>query len=368
MPEPTTEPTPAKPQAIHVSADDFRVVPKEMGPDASGVSNKPKVEADVPASVEDNETVPIDVTSEKFSELTFGDPRGEAIQNWLAANAVTPGDVITVRMVLPEGVIEKRVSTNLNNFFRPVVDMPETDEFENAQIVPPKYPVGTVVTAGRNVYGPDNKPTGEKTPDKGWKVIGHGNKNGVPTTKIQKIEGDQVFDKEPTTAELEEMQRLYSPENQRTAIPEAIVRKTGHQELEAAGINEPEASTSDAEIDESTKPRDVSPVSETVLETNQQEQAEAQPEKPVDKRQERYNDIKREMEAVIEEVSDTSKGYAPLDSIRIDDYAKAAYRGDYNGEARALSGMSQKLKSKTDLIERYADLYKLKEELFVLKP
>lgn len=373
MPEPTTEPVQLKQEAIHVSADDFPAVLKEMGPDAYGqrftVSNKPKVEANVPDGVEkDNESVPIDVTAEQLSELTFGDPRGEAIQNWLAANAVTPGDVITVRMVLPEGVVEKRVSTNLNNFFSPVVDMPETDEFENAQVVAKKYPIGTIVTVGRNVYGADNKPTGEKTPDAGWKVIGYGEKNGKPTTKIQKIVGDTVLDKEQTTTELEEMQRVYSPENQRPPIPERIARKTGHQELEAAGVDEPKANTSNTEIDETTKPRETSTESAVTEEvTDDEKKTEPEPEKTVDKKQERYNEIKKAMEAVIEEVSDTSAGYTVLDALRLDDNAKAVYSGDHNAEARAVAGMSKKLISRTDLINRYADLYKLREELFILR-
>jgi hypothetical protein len=272
--------------------------------------------------------------------------------------------------MLPSGVVEQRVSTDPNTFFIPVDKLVEieTDESEHAEVVGKKFAVGTLVTIGRNVYGPDNKPTGEKTPDTGWKVIGYGEKNGEPTTKVRKIEGDQVLDKEPTNAELREMQTMYGPEAQRPVITEAVVRKTGRQELEAAGINEPEASEQHSEVDEITKPREVVSEPAVTQEEKVEEPPIAEPEKPIDKKQERYNDIKKAMEAVVDEVSDTSAGYAVLDALRLDDNAKAVYNGDHNAETRAVTGMSKKLISRTDLITRYADLYKLKEDMLSLKP
>jgi hypothetical protein len=263
-----TEPRPINQTAIHVDADDFAAKIAEMGDDAlyqrftvsrgkseqAGSGPVPTSEAqEVLASAETETRAPIDVSNDLLAEFSWGSPDSPTVQNWLQENNIQPGEEVIVRIMGKEGVTEQKVSTNRETFFIPVdklVNIP-TDEFEHAEIVAKKYPVGASVIVERNVYGPDGKMTGEKMPDTGWKVIGYGKRNGVPTTKVQKNEGTRVLDKEPTDAELRETQSKYGPEANRPHISESLVRKTGHQELEAAGIQEPEAGEQQLEVDES---------------------------------------------------------------------------------------------------------------------
>lgn len=321
---------------------------------------------------------PIVVSDELLTEFSFGSPDSPVIDKWLSENNIQPGEDVIVRINGKDGIVEKKVSTNRSTFFVPVdklVDI-ETDDFDHAKFVGVKYAVGESVVVGRNVYGADNKPTGEKTPDAGWKVVGYGEKNGLPTTKIQKIDGGRVFEKEPTNAELEEMQKMYSPEVVMPQLDEAIVRKTGHQELESAGVVEP-IPKADVEPSEATQPRNpnIAPFQQPIAESlapaaelgNAGEEVVVQPEKPQDKKQERYNELKAAMRAIIEEASDTSAGYGVLDSLRIDEHARAVLTADYNAEARAVAGMSKKLIA-SDLVSKYADLYKQREDLFIRRP
>lgn len=108
-------------------------------------------------------------------------------------------------------------------------------------------------------------------------------------------------------------------------------------------------------IDEETKDR--APVSEVIAE------AAAQPEQEMNPKQERYKLVKVEMAKVIDEISDTSAGYEVLDTLRLDDYAKGMYRNDHNEQTRAVNGMSKKLLGRTDLLTRYVDLHREKEDL-----
>lgn len=153
MQNPTAELTPVNQTAIRVHADDFPALLEQMG--ESGLNQRftifrePRVqnmdELGVPTTPEAGERPPIDVSAELSSEFTYGSPDSPVVQKWLADHNIQPGEDVNVRLLLPDGVVEKRVSTDRKSFFIPVdklyvevdepVDYFDSDEFNHAQIV-----------------------------------------------------------------------------------------------------------------------------------------------------------------------------------------------------------------------------------------
>ncbi|TAL14867.1 hypothetical protein EPN95_01415 [Patescibacteria group bacterium] len=260
MPTIESERPPINQQAIHVDADDFKDRIDSMGDKAfnqrftvhtKGLSQSGDIQA-APSS-ETNEAItgreeevraPIDVSVDLQTVFTFGGVDNPARQQWLNDNGIKQGEDVVVRIEDQSGkLVERTVSTDPNTFFIPVDKLVqiETDEFEHAEIIPKKYALNQSVIVERNVYDADNKKTGEKTGDfEGWTVIGYGVKNGESSTKVGKLDGDQYLDKEYTNAELEAIQTKYSPESRRSPISAPEAHKMGRQELEAAGVIEPE--------------------------------------------------------------------------------------------------------------------------------
>jgi len=232
-----------------------------------------------------------------------------------------------------------------------VTNSPESDEVKIS-----RFALGTNVIVERNVYDENNEPTGQVTPDTGWTVARYDYKNGKEVAIVTKETKDGTLSKPVSNAELASIQAKYSPESAPQKRPEAIVRKTGNEELKAAGIIEPavrEASAAESEVDETTQPR-VDAAWDAIPYVEEPKVAEPEVVKTPVTPQEKYDAAKKELNDFIAENELSSD-----DVFYLEQYAEAG-DANYNKQGEIVTKMSAKA---LDFAGRFQKLYDEKKRL-----
>jgi hypothetical protein len=228
---------------------------------------------------------------------------------------------------------------------------------ENAEVKISRYPLGTNVIVERNVYDENGEPTGQVIPDNsGWKVESYGYKNGKEVAIVTKENEDGTWSKSLESSELAEIQVKYSPETVPQIRQEAIVRKTGNEELKAAGIIEPsarEASVDESEVNEETQPR-VDSAWDAVPYVEESKPSASEIIKAPLTPQEKYDAAKKELNDFVAE-----NEFSDLDVHYLEQFAKAG-RDNYNEQTVLVSKMSTKA---LDFAGRFQKLYDEKQRL-----